>query len=146
MPHRSRKDHGRTAEQSILFQTVEDNPTLLDLLETATSPTRQTIFIKSLMKTRPPALTVYENTKTSVELFLLFTAWFGSYSASGSATQFQRIDAAVKHRKKYFIERRFQKQEFMSVIGLDWSPDYRDQKISEVIPIFYLEMKTSFPL
>jgi hypothetical protein len=144
--HRSSNERGKAkAEQSKLFQTVEDNPTLLDLLETATSPARQTIFIESLLKADPTtALTDLQDTKSPVHLFQLFTTWFGSYS--GSAAQFQGIQAAVQHRKKYFMEKRHHKKEFMFDIGLDWSPDIRDDFISRVNSICDLVMQTSFPL
>jgi hypothetical protein len=101
--HRSRNKCGNAkAELSELFQTVEDNPTLLDLLETATTSARQAIFIKTLLETGPTALAGLKGTKSSAHLFALFTTWFGSHS--GSNTQFQKIQAAVQHRKKYFME------------------------------------------
>lgn len=141
--HRSRNERGKAkAEQTKLFQTVEDNPTLLDLLETATSPARQTIFIETLLETGPTALTDLKPTKSSVDLFLLFTTWFGCYS--GSNTQFQGIQAAVQHRKKYFMEKRYHKKEFMFDIGLDWSADIRDDFISRVKSFRYLVMGPHF--
>ena len=143
--HRSHKKLGQVkAEQSKLFQTVEDNPILLNLLETATSSARQTIFIKSLLEIGPPVLTDLKDTKSSADLFLLFTTWFGEYS--GSATQFQGIYAAVRHRKKYFMSKRHFKKEFMFDIGLDWSEDIRDDFISRVNSICDLVIQTSFPL
>jgi hypothetical protein len=52
--HKSRNKRGKTkAELSELFQTVEDNPTLLVLLETATTSARPAIFIKTLLETGP---------------------------------------------------------------------------------------------
>lgn len=129
--HRSRNERGKAkAEQSNLFQTVEDSPTLLDLLETATSPARQTIFINTLLETGPTVLTDLKTEKSSADLFQLFTTWFGTYS--GSDTRFQRIQAAVQHRKKFFMEKRHHKKEFMFDIGLDWSADIRDDFISRV--------------
>jgi hypothetical protein len=86
------------AQQSRAFQAVEDSPKLLDLLEIATSPARQAIFIENLLETLPSAFAQFD--KNPEELFTIFTAWFGVYPDSNLA--FGKIHAAVKHRQMYF--------------------------------------------
>jgi hypothetical protein len=83
------------ASQSRVFDIVENNSQLLDLLETATSPDRKAIFICTLTKMLPDAFG-HNNSKEPISLFARFTAWFGAYKQAGAI--YPRISAAVQYR------------------------------------------------
>ena len=136
----SHKQRKAKSHQSKLFYTVEENPLLLDLLETATSPARQAIFIDKLLKTCSTALNGID--QSPADLFHLFTTWFGSYS--GSETSFPNIHAAIHYRQTYFLELRFNKRNFIKDIGLDWTPEVKAVFISKVTSISGDWRKASF--
>lgn len=117
------------ADMSTIFSTVESNPMLLDLLEIATSDARKIIFIKKLIAILPTAFSSL-NECAVLSKFDIFTIQFGSYNQS--TTIFSRVAAAIYRRKHYFLETRYKKREFISDIGLDWTPDTKSSFFSKV--------------
>jgi hypothetical protein len=142
MPVNSSKDRKVKAHQAKVFKTVESNPTLLDLLETATSSARKTIFIKAVIDDFKTAFVDFKSGKNLEDLFLLFTAWFGSFDESN--TTYPGIYAALQHRKNYFSEHRSQKLQFLTDIGLDWTADIKASFLSNVNYPFDVIGKYSF--
>ena len=126
----SSKGRKLKSAQSKVFSAVEGNPKLLDLLEVATSTAQKADFVKTLLEILPTAFDRFNNLKTPDELFTLFTGWFGNYEDSEGL--FSGIQAAIQHRQKYFLETRFKKRQFISAIGLDWTPDTRSLFFSKV--------------
>lgn len=118
------------AMQAKVFNAVEGNSLLLDLLEIATSAARKTAFIYALLQILPSAFDRLVSDKKPDDLFLVFTAWFGSYDQSN--TIYSGIYAALQHRQRYIFESRFKKREFISNIGLDWTADVKSTFFSKV--------------
>ena len=129
-------------KQYQVFTAVENHPNLLDMLEIATSPARKVIFIDSLLKVLPTAFHHLGN-KSSEDLFSLFTAWFGEYP--DSKTNFSRINAAIQHRQKNFLENRYKKRRFLTELGLDWTEEDKSVFFStEVISAYDFIVISSF--
>ena len=116
------------SEQHKVFNAVEDNPKLLDLLEIARSTAQQSIFIDALLEILPTAFAHFD--KNSQELFTVFTSWFSNYNHSN--TSFPGIYAALQHRQQYIWDNRFKKRQFIKDIGLDWTADIKFDFISKV--------------
>jgi hypothetical protein len=116
------------AHQAKIFNTVENSTILLDLLETSISSARKTIFIQALIRSLPTAFDRFD--KEPHLYFDIFTTWFGNYQQS--TIHFSRINAALQHRQQYFLETRFKKRQFISDIGLDWTPDDKVTFFSKV--------------
>jgi hypothetical protein len=116
------------AHQAKVFNTVENNPRLLDLLETSISSARKSIFIQALITSLPTAFDRLD--KEQHLLFDIFTTWFGGYQQS--SLHFSSIHAALHHRQQYFLETRFKKRQFISEIGLDWTPEVKLAFFSKV--------------
>jgi hypothetical protein len=137
----SSKDRKSIPQQKQVFTAVENSPVLLDMLEIATSPERKIIFIDTLVKALPSAFHRTGN-KSSEDLFMLFTAWFGQYA--DSKTIFSKIYAATRHRQQFFMENRYNKRLFVKEIGLEWTEDNKSDFFStKVTSIYDLIMKTS---
>jgi hypothetical protein len=109
----------KKAQHFDIFQTIEDDLHLLDLLVIATSPAKQAFFIVAVIKSLPLAFSGHS--KEPESLFFIFTAWFGQYKAE-SSQKFNRITAALRLRQQYFIDNRIQKRHLIHAIGLDWTP------------------------
>jgi hypothetical protein len=124
----SSKARKAKAAQPILFSTVETNSKLLDLLEIATTHDRKAIFIQSLLEILPTAFARFD--KPPVDLFNIFTTWFGNYAQS--ETLLPGISAALHHRQKYFLDNRKVKRGFICDIGLDWTVEFKTSSISKV--------------
>jgi glutathionylspermidine synthase len=120
------------SKQDKAFNAVEENPNLLDLLEIATSPARQSIFIVALLEILPTAFAQFNQNPEG--LFTLFTSWFSSYHQS--ITHFPCIHAALKHREHYIWDNRFKKRQFIKDIGLDWTADIKSDFIAKVNSLF----------
>lgn len=116
--------------QSRVFSAVENNSQLLVLLESATSTTQKTVFIKALLTIYPTAFLGFSKMDNPDELFTVFTAWFGSYA--DSTTLFSGINAALKRRHQYIFENRYKKRQFIHDIGLDWTADAKALFFSKV--------------
>jgi len=125
----SSKPRKLKAQQSHVFNAVEQKPILLDLLEIATSSDRKTIFIEALLEFEPTAF-VHSDNKKPEDLFKVFTAWFGNYD--NSKALFPGIKDALQYRQQYFLERRFIRRQFITKIGLDWTPDDKSNYFSKV--------------
>jgi hypothetical protein len=123
-----------------VFTAVEGNSGLLDLLEIAISTGRKTAFIEALVQILPTAFARYN--KQPEELFNLFTSWFGDNS--NFSTDFSRIYAALQHRQRYLLDNRFQKRQFISSIGLDWTADAKSSFFSKVNPLCDVVKNFSF--
>jgi hypothetical protein len=122
------------AAQSRIFATVEDNPSLLDLLEITTSSARKEIFNNALADVLPPTSAFHRFEKDPDELFQLFTTWFAGYP--DSETCFSQVHAALDHRQKFFLDNRFMKRQFIRDIHLDWTPDDKSiffKKVSDFV-------------
>ena len=141
MPSKDSKPRKLKAAQSKLFNAVDGNPELLDLLETATSTARKTIFIDALLKILPTAFDRSDKENPD-ELFAVFTTWFGSFDDANSL--FSGIHAAIEHRGKYFLETRFKKRQFISSIGLDWTADAKSLFFSKVNSAYGVVGESSF--
>jgi len=109
------------SQQANVFNAVEGNSRLLDLLEIATSTAQKATFIEALLEILPTAFTQFKSDKKPAELFDVFTAWFGEYHNSN--TIFSEIHAALQYRKKFFLDMRSMKRYFIRDIGLDWTAD-----------------------
>lgn len=114
--------------QDKVFNAVEHNPKLLDLLEIASSTARKSIFIDALLKILPTAFAHFD--KKPEELFSVFTSWFGNYDHYN--TLFPAIYAALQHRQHFLWDNRFKKRQFITDIGLDWTADIKSKFFSEV--------------
>ena len=114
--------------QDKVFNAVEDNSKLLDLLEIATSTARKTIFINALLEILPTAFGRFD--KKPDELFSVFTSWFGDYDQSNPL--FTGIYAALQHRQHYIWDNRFLKRKFITDIGLDWTANVKSEFFSKV--------------
>lgn len=125
-------------EQLRLFNAVESNHILLDLLEMATTDERKTIFIESLLETLPTGTAFARFDKDPVDLFLIFTTWFGKCDQ----TLFYGISAAIDHRHKYFLDNRNLKRDFISDIGLDWTEEDKKSSLSKVNFLYGVVMKS----
>ena len=84
------------------------------------------------MATKPTAFTFSGNVsdKTPGELFTVFASAFSSYS--NSKTAFKGISAAIDHRHKFLSTLRYNKQNFIKDIGLNWTPEDKYSFISKV--------------
>lgn len=131
---------------SKVFRAVEDSPKLLDLLEIATSPARQTIFIEALLETKSTAFTFFGNIsdKAPGELFTVFTSAFGNYP--NSKTAYEGISAAIDRRHKFMSKLRNNKRNFIKDIGLNWTPEDKKSFISKVNSFYDVVRKSSFIL
>ena len=130
----SSKDRKSIPQQKQVFTAVEDSPVLLDMLEIATSSPRKAIFIDNLKKHLPAAFINYGN-KSPEDLFNLFTTGFGE--VPDYKTTFSRIDAAVQHRKKYFLEKRYKNRLFLRELGLDLTEARKRLFLSTVVISVY---------
>ena|ERR1700679_411391 len=122
-----------------IFQTVEDDSHLLDLLVIATSPEQKAFFINGLISSLPDAFS-----GQSGNPFQLFTIWFGQYGPE-SHTLFNRISTALRLRQKYFTENRFQKRHFIHAIGLDTTPAMNESFYSTVKIIYLSKLAKPYP-
>ena len=121
-----------------VFHAVENNYILLDMLEIATSSPRKAIFIDTLkdtLKEHLPAAFVKSGNKSPEDLFKLFTTGFGE--DPDYKTTFSRIEAAVQHRKKYFMEKRYKNRLFLRQLGLDWTEARKRIFLSSVVISVY---------
>jgi hypothetical protein len=130
----TRKDHHFT-----IFQTVEDDSHLLDLLVIATSPEQKSFFINRLISSLPDAFS-----GQSGNHFQLFTIWFGQYGPE-SHTSFKHISTALKLRHKFSTENRFQKRHFIHAIGLDTTPAMNETFYSTVDIIYLSKLAKPYP-
>jgi hypothetical protein len=131
------------SHQASVFSAVEGNHELLDLLEIATTTARKNIFIESLLKINPTAFDLHDTGKTSEDLFILFTTWFGSFDQS-KTTKFPGITAAVRYKERFFLELRYQKRQFIRDIGLNWTAVDKSSYFSKVNSLSALVEKSSF--
>ena len=92
MPSNTRK---LKSIQSRVFDAVNGNPELLDLLEISTTAARKSIFIAAFLKFLPTAFDRLD--KKPDDPFSLFTTWFGGYANSKSL--YSCIYAALQHRQ-----------------------------------------------
>lgn len=129
------------SQQATVFRAVENSPELLELLEIATTSPRKIIFIESLLEILPTAFDPHA--KKCEDLFIVFNTWFGIYHKSNT-THFAGISAALEHRKKYFLELRHKKRQFIQDIGLDWTAEDKSKYISAVNSLSALVGKSSF--
>ena len=127
-----------------VFKTIEDDSHLLDLLVIATSPAQQAFFIASVIKSLPSAFSESGHSKEPESLFPIFTAWFGQYKPE-SNEKFSLIATALRLRRQYFIENRFQKRHFIHTIGLDWDPATNQSFYSTVETISLSKLVTPYP-
>lgn len=130
------------AEQFRIFTTVEDNPKLLDLLEIATTSARKIIFIESLIDVLPLTTAFARLEKEPAQLFDIFTIWFGIYPQSD--TFFKQVHAALYYRRKYYLDFRSMKRQFISDIGLDWTPHVKSLFFKKVESVCSAVRKSSF--
>ena len=138
----SSKPRKLKSHKAHLFHALESKPLLLELLETAISSEQKTIFIKAVMKTHPDAFEDFDTGKDHDDLFNLFTGWFGTFVNSDAL--FPGISAAKQHRHQAILENRLLKLQFISDIGLDWTPDDKAKFISKVNSSFDLIGWSSF--
>ena len=132
----------KKAHHFTVFETIEDDSHLLDLLVIAVSPAQQAFFITALMKLLPDAFSGYS--KEPEALFPIFTSWFGQYNPE-SNTKFDRIATALKLRQQHFINNRFQKRIFIHAIGLDWTPAMNNTFFSTLKTIHLSKLATPYP-
>jgi hypothetical protein len=140
MPSRARS---AKAAQDRLFQAVEGSPKLIELLEMATSTPKKTIFINTLLEILPTAFDSFETSgKQPDDLFALFTSRFGSFP--NRQTRFEMVFVALNNRNIYILESRNKKRQFISDIGLDWTPDTKTNFFTKVNTAYDLFWKSSF--
>jgi hypothetical protein len=132
----------KKAHHFTVFETIEDDSHLLDLLVIAVTPAQHAFFTTALMKLLPDAFSGYS--KEPENLFLLFTTWFGQYNPE-SHTKFTRIATALKLRQQHFINNRLHKRVFIHAIGLDWSPAMNNAFFSTVKTIYLSKLATPYP-
>ena len=108
---------------------MNGNPELLDFLEISTTAAQKSIFIAAFLKFLPTAFDQLD--KKPDDPFSLFTTWFGGYADSKSL--YSCIYAALQRRQRYLLETQFQKQQFITHIGLDWTADDKSTFFSKVI-------------
>jgi hypothetical protein len=127
-----------------VFETIEGDSHLLDLLVIARSPAQKAFFTAAVIKLHPYAFSGNSESNKPESLFLLFTAWFGQYTPE-SSQKFSLISTALTIRQKYFIENRFQKRHFIHAIGLDWTPAMNESFYSTVETIYLSKLATPYP-
>ena len=123
------KNQKAKAEQSAIFTTVEEDPDLLDLLETATSPARKAIFIAHLHKSLPGAFDQFD-AKEPAKQFEIFTTWFGNYDQSH--TLFCDISGVLYQWQQYFLQNQFSKRQFSTSISLNWTNDNKSAFLGKI--------------
>ena len=96
----------KKAQHFKVFQAIEDDSHLLDLLVIATSPAQKVFFMTALIKSLSLAFSGYS--KEPEDIFSIFTTWFGQYKPQ-SNTSFPHITTALQLRQQYFIDNWFQK-------------------------------------
>jgi hypothetical protein len=133
----------KKAHHFTVFETIEDDSHLLDLLVIATTPAQQAFFIAALIKSLPDAFSGYSESKEPESFFPIFTAWFGQYKES--SLKFRSIATALTLRQQYFIENRYHKRHFIHAIGLDWTPDMNDAFYSTIKTIYLSKLATPYP-
>lgn len=131
MSSRARKLQSQKAN---VFNAVEGNPKLLDLLEIATSTAQKAHFIDLLLEILPTAFARFKSEKTSDQLFDVFTSWFGEYPNSDNL--FSGISAAIEIRRRFFSDVRIKKRHFIGDIGLDWTADDKSSYFSKVNSVY----------
>lgn len=132
----------KKAHHFTVFQTIEDDSHLLDLLVIAVSPAQQAFFMTALMELLPDAFSGYS--KEPEDLFPIFTSWFGQYNPE-SHTKFNHIATALQLRQQHFINNRHQKRIFIHAIGLDWTPAMNNAFFSTVKTIHLSKLATPYP-
>jgi hypothetical protein len=129
------------AKASIIFQTIQDNPPLQDVLAVSTTVNQKTFFISKLLIALPGAFS--DRTEPPPHLFDILTIWFGKLK--GAPDKYAAVATALKTRKLVFLHMRNIKQDFIHRIGLSWSPATRDSFLMEVEPFFLPRLTTPYP-
>ena len=122
-------------DELAVFELVENNSHLIDLLVRVTNSNQKAFFIKTLLDLAPNAFSDH-----SGPLFIAFTSSFGNYTS-----QFPHITAALKERQEYFIHNRSEKRRFIAHIGLDWTAAMLQSFLSQVKVISLARLKKPYP-
>lgn len=131
----------KKAQHHRVFQTVENDSHLLDLLVIATSSAQKSFFINTLVKSLPDAFAPLN--KEPEQLFSVFTTWFGNYKDANAI--FTSISTALEQRQRYFLSNRFYKRQFITAIGLDWTSVEKELFFAQVPVIFLSKRDTPYP-
>jgi hypothetical protein len=129
------------AEALTIFETIQNNSYLQDLLVIATSDSQKAFFIKQLLIVIPDAFN--GRSESSPGLFDIMTVWFGKFKGYG---QFTAIDAALKQRQDHFLVHRHKKIDFIQRIGLNWSPATRDTFFANIKSFHLSKLQTPYPI
>jgi hypothetical protein len=129
------------AEALTIFETIQNNSYLQDLLVIATSDSQKAFFIKQLLIVVPNAFN--GRSESSPGLFNIMTVWFGKFKGYG---QFSAIDAALKQRQDHFLIHRHKKVDFIQRIGLNWTPAMRDNFLATIKSFHLPKLQTPYPI
>jgi hypothetical protein len=129
------------AKASIIFQTIQDNPTLQDILVVATTPSQKSFFIAKLLIALPEAFS--DRTEHPPHLFDILTIWFGKLP--GASEKYAVVETALKARKLHFLQHRNNKLDLIHRIGLNWSPATRDSFLMGVETVSLPKLTTPYP-
>jgi hypothetical protein len=130
-------------ERYALFNVIEGNPSLLDLLAVAISSTQKATFITALLESHPHAISSLAEGNQPHHLFDNIASWFGS--EKNAATTFVGISAALKTRHRYIHENRFEKRHFITSIGMDWTSVEKISFFSKVQVISLPRLAQPYP-
>jgi hypothetical protein len=131
----------RKAQATLIFQTIQDSPSLQDILAIATSLKQKIFFIAKLKIALPDPFP--GRTESPEQLFDILTTWFGKYNDQSS--RFDAVATAFKHRRLCLINHCNKKVDFIHRIGLNWSPAERDFFLEGVDIVHLPKLGTPYP-
>ena len=138
MPSQAARQMAKTC---IIFQTIQDNPPLQDILAVATTPNQKSFFVAKLLIALPDAFS--GRTEPPPHLFNILTIWFGKLK--GASDKYSAVETALKARKLLFLQHRNNKLDLIHRIGLNWSPATRDSFLNGVDTVYLPKLTTPYP-
>ena len=127
-----------------VYEAVNGNPPLLDLLVIAVSPAQKSFFIQALVGLCPDAFGTHSE-QPGADRFIIFTSTFGRYKPE-SSTQFTGIATALNIRQQCFVQNHQDKRSFITAIGLDCTPSERDLFLGKVETISLSKLVSHYVL
>jgi hypothetical protein len=129
------------AQAFTIFEAIQNNSYLQDILVITTSDSQKNFFINQLLIVVPDAFTGHS--ASPPDLFNLMATWFGRFNGSSRSSA---MDTALKQRRDYFITHRHKKVDFINRIGLNWSPIKRDMFFTTIKSFFLPKLETPYPV
>jgi hypothetical protein len=131
------------ADAGKVFQAIEDSTYLQDLFVSTTSDAQKEFFIAQLLKADENVF-AGRRTEQRLGLFRLMTIWLGRHLEHTSTT-YSAVQTAAAQRNKHFIQHRNMKLDFIHAIGLNCSPDMRDEFLDSIEHIQLSKLSTPYP-